>query len=297
MKKLLLISVLFVSGLLYSQEDFDKKDFHPINFMLSYPLQLSEFDSIVYLSVDDSIKEEMIQELVNNRYGKILGERYEIDVLGIYNTNKDVSLYIFEREFFKDDSPNFFNSNSKGFYETNLSNVEKCFQLGILQQEIEDIMIDVEIDSDKLSNIYNILYQKEIKDTIELYLPTKSNWNETLFPIRLDEFDSLVSLSVVDSIKIELIQQFINKRYGKILGERYEIVVLGIYNTFESIYDQEMDIDVSILIVDKEYYDVKSTNYFNQKNKDIFNTFLSNVEKSFKMGKLLDDIKKIMSKK
>lgn len=83
MKNLLLFSVLLLNSLLYSQLDSNEKELHPINFMLSYPLELTEFDSIVILSVDDSIKEEMIQKLVNYRYGNIIGERYEIDVFSI----------------------------------------------------------------------------------------------------------------------------------------------------------------------------------------------------------------------
>ena len=145
MKKLAVVLAVVVSGFVNSQLINMKDVKHrPIQFSThdsSFPVQLKEFDSIIELPVAESVKEELLETFINNRYGEILGKRYSLDAVIICITNKDAALEITDHDFFNPNSPDFFSTELNGYYATCLGNIEKCFQMGILLQEIKDVMV------------------------------------------------------------------------------------------------------------------------------------------------------------
>ncbi len=145
MKKLALVLALAVSGFVNGQT-FNMKDIkhRPIEFSTngsSFPVQLKEFDSIISLPVDESIKLELFEKFVNKRYGAVLGKRYSFYAIAICITNKDVAVEITDHNVTNPNSPDFFSNELRGTYSTCLGNIEKCFQMGILLQEVEEVMI------------------------------------------------------------------------------------------------------------------------------------------------------------
>jgi hypothetical protein len=145
MKKLAVVLALAVSGFVNSQ-GFNMKDVkhRPIQFSThdsSFPVQLKEFDSIIALPVTESVKEELLETFINKRYGEILGTRYSLDAIVICITNKDAALKITDHDYVNPNSPDFFSTELNGYYATCLGNIEKCFLMGILLQEIKDVMV------------------------------------------------------------------------------------------------------------------------------------------------------------
>ena len=145
MKKLAVVLAVLVSGFVNSQLINMKDVKHrPIEFDpygSSFPVQLKEFDSIIALPVTESVKEELLETFINNRYSEILGKRYTIDAVVICITNKDAALEITDHDYVNPNSPDFFSTELNGYYRTCLGNIEKCFQMGILLQEIKDVMV------------------------------------------------------------------------------------------------------------------------------------------------------------
>ncbi len=145
MKKLAVVLAVVVSGFVNSQGFYLRDIKHrPIEFDpygSSFPVQLKEFDSIIALPVTESVKEDLLETFINKRYSEILGKRYTIDAVVIHNTNEDVALKITDHDYVNPNSPDFFSTELNGYYATCLGNIEKCFQMGILLQEIKDVMV------------------------------------------------------------------------------------------------------------------------------------------------------------
>jgi hypothetical protein len=62
------------------------------NFNREYP-HLDKADSVVKLGLSDSITDVMIQDLINSRYGTILGYRYQL-IFTVVMSNGDISIMI-----------------------------------------------------------------------------------------------------------------------------------------------------------------------------------------------------------
>ena len=81
------------------------------NNMESQPFDETEYDTLVNFCID------------NDKYKKG-GQEYELDY-----------------DYVNPNSPDFFSTELNGYYATCLGNIEKCFQMGILLQEIKDVMV------------------------------------------------------------------------------------------------------------------------------------------------------------
>ncbi len=123
MKKLALVLALVVSGFVNSQLHKSKLDDLIIipNFNREYP-HLDKADSIVKLALPDSILYDKIDELIQYRYGTILGYRYQL-TFTVVMSNGDIKIMIL---------------NDRDLIDTYLSNLEASYQSGKLLDEVEE---------------------------------------------------------------------------------------------------------------------------------------------------------------
>ena len=123
MKKLAIVLALAVSGFVNSQWHNSKLDDLILipNFNREYP-HLDKADSIVKIGLPDSIFYDKMDELIQNRYGTILGYRYQL-TFNVVMSNGDISITIL---------------NDRDLIDTYLSNLEASYQSGKLLDEVEE---------------------------------------------------------------------------------------------------------------------------------------------------------------
>jgi hypothetical protein len=127
MKKLAVVLALAVSGFVNGQWHNSKLDDLILipNFDREYP-HLEKADSIVKIGLPDSIFYDKMDELLDMRYGLVIGDEYQIE-FNVVMTNGDISLMIITKAY-------------EGYLliDTYLSNLEASFQSGKLKDEVEE---------------------------------------------------------------------------------------------------------------------------------------------------------------
>jgi hypothetical protein len=123
MKKLALVLALVVSGFVNGQWHNSKLDDLILipNFNREYP-HLDKADSIVKIGLPDSIFYDKMDELIQYRYGTVLGYRYQL-TFNVVMSNGDISITIL---------------NDRDLIDTYLSNLEASYQSGKLLDEVEE---------------------------------------------------------------------------------------------------------------------------------------------------------------
>jgi hypothetical protein len=123
MKTLAVVLAVVVSGFVNAQWHNSKLDSLIVipNFDREYS-HLEKADSIVKIGLPDSIFYDKMDELIQYRYGTVLGYRYQL-TFNVVMSNGDISITIL---------------NDRDLIDTYLSNLEASYQSGKLLDEVEE---------------------------------------------------------------------------------------------------------------------------------------------------------------
>ena len=127
MKKLAVVLAVAVSGFVNAQWHNSKLDSLIVipNFDREYS-HLEKADSIVELGLSESLFYDKIDELIDVRYGSVIGDKYQIK-FNVVMSNGDISVMIITPAY-----------DGYLLIDTYLSNLEASLQSGKLLDEIEE---------------------------------------------------------------------------------------------------------------------------------------------------------------
>ncbi len=130
MKKLAVVFAVVVSGFVNAQWHDSKLDSLIVipNFDREYS-HLEKADSIVELGLSESLFYDKIDELIQSRFGSVLGDKYQIK-FNVVMSNGDISVMILTSD-----------NDDYLLIDTYLSNLEASFQSGKLLDEVEEAFL------------------------------------------------------------------------------------------------------------------------------------------------------------